>query len=194
MQKVLVPSLVAGVLLVAAGSEVGKVEYKSRQESRPLIPVRMQSNVCVSVHVDQGIWPRPLDDGANQNFSGYLMTELRRLYEERGGSRFLPGTHNIERFQPNGNETNPLCRHPATDVFVFVRYEPRPDGMPFVMQYRITAGRLVRSGRIDVDVAAEIRAGRIQGFNQRRTISIILSEDMRNRATMIVDRLLVLGN
>ena len=50
------------------------------QPAQGAIVIREQSNVCVSVHVDQQIWPTPLTEDSARNFSGHLMAELRRLY------------------------------------------------------------------------------------------------------------------
>lgn len=155
------------------------------------ITIGEHSKVCVSVHVDQRIWPRPLDADSARIFSGYLMPEVHRLYVERGGSNFLPGTHNQARFVADASGTNPYCQDRETDVFVDVRYGPRDDGTPFRMEYHIRRGAAVRSGRIEVDVVEEIRAGRLQGFHQRRTIKTVIIEDMRARAPMIADQLLI---
>ena len=158
------------------------------------IVVGAQSNVCVSVQVDQRIWPTPLDADSTRNFSGHLMTEVRRLYVERGGSFSLPGRNRLDRFVTNGDGTNPHCQDRQSDVFIDVRYGPRHDGTPFVIDYRIAGGSAVRSGRIEIDVAEEIRAGRIRGYSQRRTNVVIIGEDMWRRATMIADQLAVTQN
>lgn len=155
------------------------------------IVVGEQSNVCVSVRVDQRVWPRPLDADSARNFSGHLMSELRRIYVLRGGSGSLPGTQNEARFVADANGTNPNCRHRDTDVFVDLRYGPRPDGSPFVMEYRVRHGTLVRAGAVERDVAEEVRTGRIPGFHTRRTIETVIVQDMCARAPVIVDQMLV---
>ncbi|HEY0413686.1 MAG TPA: hypothetical protein VGD66_11130 [Allosphingosinicella sp.] len=169
----------------------GAAAVEAPSSARGGIPVGPQSNVCVAVHVDQRIWPRPLDIDSARNFSGHLMTEIRRLYEQRGGSDNLPNTQNEARFVSEGLRANPSCQDRKTDVFIDVRYEPRPDGAPFLMSYRITRGSNGRSGRIDVNVAEEIRAGRMRGFNQRRTIESVIFEDMWVRARTIADQLII---
>jgi hypothetical protein len=156
-----------------------------------LIAVGAQSNVCVSVHVDQRIWPRPLDADSARIFSGSLMSEVRRIYEQRGGSNNMPGTQNQARFFTNESGTNPFCQDRQTDVFVDMRYGPRRDGTPFVIDYRISRGTALRAGRVELDVAEEMRAGRIRGFSQRRTMRGIIWEDIVSRAPMIVDQLAV---
>jgi hypothetical protein len=186
MRRVSVP----GLLALSAVACLHGPEAFARQ-ARGGIVVPASAHVCVAVHVDQRIWPRPLDANSAQIFSGYLMPEVRRLYEQRAGLDRMPGTQNEARFVTNENGTNPSCQDRRTDVFIDVRYGPRRDGTPFVMSYRIARGTAVRTGRIDFDVAREIRAGRIWGYSVRRTIEVIIGEDMPRRAPMIADQLIV---
>jgi hypothetical protein len=189
MRRALVPGLLT--LSAAACLEGPAAPASAANQGRGGIVVPASAHVCVAVHVDQRIWPQPLDADSARIFSGHLMTEVRRLYEQRGGSDNLPGTGNEARFVTNENGANPACRDWQTDVLVDVRYRPRRDGTPFVVDYRIARGRAVRTRRIEVDLAREIRAGRIRGYSQRRTNAIILREDMWRRAPAIAAQLIV---
>lgn len=159
------------------------------KKSAGRIVVSPQSNVCVSVQADQRIWPRPIDAEVARALSGNLMSGIRRLYEQRGGSLRIPGTHNEARFVTNVRGASPDCKDHGTDVFVEMRYEPRIDGKPFLLRYWITRGAAVRHDSIDVDVREEIQSGRIKGYSQRRTNAVIIGEDTRSRAQAIVDQL-----
>lgn len=156
------------------------------------IVIGEQSNVCVTVHVDQSLWPQPLGPDSAQIFSGSLMAELRNSYERRGGSIRFQNSRK-HRFVTNESGTHSDCQDRETDVFVVAHYGPRRDGTPFVFEYRIGRGSVTRSDRIEVDVAAEIRAGRIRGFTQRRTMTQVIYEDMLlSRAPVILDQLTIL--
>jgi hypothetical protein len=179
---------IAAALGAASGAHgQGPVRGPAGHRTAPAVAVAEQSNICVSVEVDQRLWSAPDDALFYRNFSGHLMSELRRLYERRGGSVHLPGTQNQARFVTNANWTNPLCQDRSTDVLIDVRYGPRGDGTPFTMQYRVARGEIVRSGRIELDLAEEIRAGRIRGYSQRRTNIVILAEDVRQQAPSLVN-------
>lgn len=157
--------------------------------AQPRIVIGEQSNVCVAVHVDQRIWPEPLAPDSAQIFSGSLMAELRNLYKQRGGPTSLPGESRDDRFVANESGLSPDCQNREADVFVLARYAPRADGTAFAFDYRIERGKATRSGRTEVDVAAEIRAGRIRGFTQRRTMTAVIYEDLLSRAPIILDQL-----
>lgn len=171
----------------AAGPEIVAVNEAAAQADRILIGE--QSNVYVTVHVDQRIWPLPLAPDSARIFSGSLMAELRKLYEQRGGSIRFPNSRD-HRFTTNESGTNPDCQDREADVYVVAYYGPRADGTAFIFNYRIERGAMTRAGRFEVDVAAEIRAGRIRGFHQRRTMTQVIYEDLLlSRAPMIVDQL-----
>jgi hypothetical protein len=106
------------------------------------------------------------------------------LHQESGGSYFVPGTSRA-RFIANASGISPECRERDGDVFVTMRYGPRRDGRPFVMLYRIARRTTFRSGAADVDVAEEIRAGRIRGYSQRWNDGDIIVADIRGRAAEI---------
>jgi len=184
-RMIFVASIALGV-----GASASAAEQDRARSAAPAIVIGAQSNVCVSVHVDQSIWPRPLSADSARSLSGHLTTALWRLYLQRGGSGSLPGTRNEARFVADANGTNPYCRNRDTDVFVDLRYRPRPDGTPFVMEYRIGRGTLVRTDTIERNIAEEVRTGRIPGFHTRRTVATIIVEDIRGRAPMIVDQML----
>lgn len=145
------------------------------------------SNICSSVHVDDGVWGQRFDPETARNVSGVLSGELQLIHQARGGSYFLPGT-SAQRFIVNTGGTATYCRQDA-DVFVELHYRPRTDGRPFIVDYRIRRGTMHRSGTVDIDVAEEMRRGRIRGYTERRTNSIVVVEDIRERAQQLMDAL-----
>ena len=155
------------------------------------IVVGAQSNVCVSVQVDQRIWPTPLDADADRGFSGVLTSALERLHQDRGGSYSLPGT-STARYFADANGTNPYCQDRDSDVFVEVRYGPLPDGGPFVMEYRIRRGAAIRTSSVRRDLAEELRTGLIVEFaNRAHPFVRAIYDDIRARAPMIADQMRV---
>jgi hypothetical protein len=168
-------------------------EHPIAAGDKPII-IDEDSNVCVSVHVDQRIWPRPFDDETARNLSGSLASELRRPYLAMGGSYAVHNSNPAERFVTNWHGTMPTCQDRDTDIWIDVQYQPRADGKPFIFEYRITKGQVQREGRVDVNVAEEIRAGHMRGYDQRRTDEVIISQDIPQRATMLFDLLEDPGN
>lgn len=158
-----------------------------RTESPGSILVTPQSHVCVSVYVDQRIWPRRLNAEVFRALSGNLMVQLRRMYAQRGGTIHIPDTHNEPRFRsyPYG----PNCRDDGTDVFVDMHYGPRADGELFIMRYWLRRGGVVRFGTADVNVPDEIRAGRMPAYWERRTEEAVIGEDIVRRAPVIANQL-----
>lgn len=154
------------------------------------IVIGERSNICVSVSVDQRIWPRPKTAETDAALSGILASELNVLLGRRGVSSHItnphdrPGPRPEPRFVGSFNFVDPLCAD-AEDVRVTAAYEPRHDGSPFLFRYRIEQGQTFQIGTVDFDVAEEIRMNRIRGYSQRRTNSIIISEDIRSRANVI---------
>jgi hypothetical protein len=179
--------LAAAAAGCASAGGVGGASAGARAPA-PRIVVGAQSNVCVSIRVDQRVWPRPLDAETERNLSGGLMSELRALFEQRGGVDRIPGTD--ERFGTDTG-TNPFCRDAGTDVFVELRYRPRADGTPFVADYRVWRGAAVRAGSAESDVAEEIRSGRIPGYTQRRTLATVMGNHMAAQAPIIMDMLTI---
>jgi hypothetical protein len=98
------------------------------------IVVDEQSNICVSARIDRRLWGHPNDAQYFGNFSGHVMSELRRDYEQRGGSPYIPGTHNEARFLTNDNGANPKCQDRQVDVLVNVYYGARADGTPYLVE------------------------------------------------------------
>lgn len=124
------------------------------------IVLRAESNVCVSMHIDQRIWSVPLSPRADNDFSISFATALDRLHEEPGTS-FLPGPRNLPRFVTQVDGGNPLCEREGQDIYVTVAYVPRDDGTPFRFTYRIEQGHAVISGAVERDIADEWRTGRL---------------------------------
>jgi hypothetical protein len=153
--------------------------------AREAIAIDDQSNVCVSVHVDQRIWPRPLDADSARNFSGILISALRRATEPRGLSSLLSGPRRHPRFVANPDGSNPLCREPEQDVFVDVRYLPRAEGGPYAVEYRIRRGGTLRTGHFTRDLAREIRTGALPSLSITEPVSEAIYEDIRERGSAI---------
>ena len=174
------PFLAASVL---AGMTLGACTTLA-QTNAPVV-VGENSHVCVSVRVDQKIWPRPVNPELYGNLSGVLLVELRRLYEADGGSDDVEGSRLPSRFVVDSSGTHPSCEDIEATVMIDLHYLERTNGAPFILAYSVSRGAARREGSVDVDVAEEIRTGRIQGYNQRRSDSIIIGEDIRSRAPMI---------
>lgn len=182
--------LMAGCVQTA-DHRTGPVAETTSPDSGPAaIRIGENSNVCVSVHVDQRLWPRPLAPDSARIFSGDLMSELRRRYQSRGGSDNLPGTHNEARFVTDENASNPACRDRGVDVFVEMRLDLRADGTPLQIDYRVARGTGTRSGRFDVDLAEEMRAGRVQPFSTRRPLELIIREEIVRQSSIVDAQLL----
>ena len=156
------------------------------------IVVGEQSNICVSVYVDQRIWPTPLDAETARGFTTGFASEMSRLHVERGRSHYLPHTQSEARFVSNLAGGNPLCRESEADLFVELRYRPRTNGGPFTMDYRIgRAAAVLRTGVVERDVAEELRTGRIVGGPRQRRINNVIYDDIRARAAMILDLMII---
>lgn len=175
--------ILLGAMLATSGC-FAQAQERSAIRSRPII-VGDKSNVCVSVHVDQRIWPRKLDSDSPQSFSESLMSSLRKLYLNSGGTFSVPGSLPPDRFITNIDGNTPSCQDFGIDVLIELRYRQRANGKPFVVDYTVSRGAARRQGSIDVNVAEEIRAGRLQGYNERRTDANIIVQDMLERALMI---------
>lgn len=153
------------------------------------IAIREDSNVCVSVHVDQRIWPRPLNDEVARTLSGGLAVELRRRYIATGGSYAVPNSNPAERFVTNPYGQIASCEDRNTDILIDAQYRPRADGTPFIFEYRITQGEVQRQGTYEVNVPEEIQAGRIRDYNERRTNQAIIGEDLLHRAPWFFEQI-----
>lgn len=166
-----------------------------QQSTQGRIVIGEQSNVCVSVTVDQRVWPRRKKTDTDSGLSGVLASELRQLYEERGGSSFIPepgpelGPRPEPRFANDFNRANPICRDTGEDIYVTTSYVLRSDGTPFVFNWRIEQGAVVRTGSADRDIFAEIRAGRIFVLNIDEPVQVAVGEDIRSRAAEILNEI-----
>lgn len=181
----------AGTLGCAPMSEPNAGDHASRGAASHTgdIVIGARSNVCVSVRVDQSVWPRPLLPNARQSFSGFLAGELGRIYRERGGSYHLPGPEQIPRFASNPTGNNPRCQERGEDIYVTVSYGPRDDGRPFVFSYRIEQGATFRTGSFSRDLMTELRTGEPRYLNIDEPISSAFYDDFRARAVMILDQI-----
>jgi len=147
------------------------------------------SNVCVSVLVDERIWPRPLTTSDRDGFSYGLTNAMRRLHESRGGSSSLPGPDREPRFVASNDYPPPACRDRGEDIFVIATYRPRSDDGPFVMDYRIEQGTAVRSGSFTRDIREELRRGQLPYVSIMEPISSAIYDDIQARAQLILDQI-----
>lgn len=158
-------------------------------DSATAISIGETSNVCVSVRVDQRVWPTPLLPNADQNFSTFFAGELARLYRDQGGAYHLPGREQIPRFLANPDGANPQCRAREQDIELTVRYLPRPDGRPFVVSYRIAQGAKVRADLVSRDIEEDWRSGRLPRIHNTEPLQIAVTNDMRARAAIFIQEL-----
>jgi len=149
------------------------------------IRIREHSNICISVRVDRRLWTGPPHPSTDADYSGYLLTQLRLLHEEQGGSSTLPGPGRRSRFNNNSGGTNPSCRDVGEDIFVDVSYTPRTDGSPLIFTYRIQQGSVKKSGSVSRDIPDEWRRGVLLRFAKLEPISMAISDDIRIRASFI---------
>jgi hypothetical protein len=180
-------SLSAVAAMGCANADFGRRSEEAvtiRGQARRIV-VGPHSNVCVSVRVDERTWGQAFDAETFRNISGVLSSELELLHQAGGGSYSMPDSTSA-RFVADASGTNPECGQHGVDVFVALHYRPRFDGGPFVVEYRIHRGSASRSGTVNIDVAEEMRAGRMQGYSPRRTIRIVVAEDIRARARQVI--------
>jgi len=195
MRSVLFVSALA--LSTAACAHAQPAPTRSIQDAaaQPRIVIGEQSNVCVSVTVDQRVWPIPKLAETDSGLSGILAAELRQLYERQGGSSFIPnpgprsGPRPEPRFSNNNNRSNPICRDAGEDIYVTASYVPRPDGTPFVFNYRIEQGAAVRSGSFSRDIEEEWRSGRLVRIHKQEPLQIAVGNDLRSRAEFLLSQL-----
>lgn len=197
MRRVVPFGLLTLVLSACASASGGLDERTVTPTALEAAAIRLgeQSNVCVAVHVDPRVWPRPVTPETARNLSGDLASELRRLFEQRGGSAFLPGPRRSDRpgpwreprFIADPDRNDPICRDDGEDVLVTASYRPRSDGTPFLFDYRIEQGSAVRSGSAERDIFGEIRRGEVRVLNLDEPVQAVLGNDLRDRAEGILN-------
>jgi hypothetical protein len=184
MRKSIVPILLAAATAGPAHGGDGPGEG-NRSPAHGRIVAARESNICTSVLVDPAMLPGRVDEELLRNLSGFLASQMLSLHRADGGSYTLPGT-STGRFTIVADGRNPHCAQRDVDVFVDLRYRPRRDGRPFIVDYRILRADRSIYGRVDVDVAEEIRSGRIQGYTVRRTDADLIGEDISRRAAQLI--------
>jgi hypothetical protein len=158
------------------------------QEQPGRIAVGPQSSVCVSVQVDQRVWPVPHLPDADGHFSTFFAGELARVHRERGGAHYLPGPEQIPRFMANAANSNPFCQD-ADDIAIDLTYAPRADGKPFSVALRIERGSDAIARLEMRDIEEEWRTGRLARFHHSSPLADAISNDMRARAAAILNLL-----
>lgn len=148
------------------------------------ITIRSDTNVCIMARIDPRIWPSLVEEG-NASLGGIMASQLRRLFEDSGGAKPLPGARNEPRFANNRLGTNPLCQDIGTDIFITAEYLSRDDGTPFIFRYRVQQGEIVRTGTGSRDLLAEIRSGEVPSSSITEPIKPAIANDIRRRAEEI---------
>jgi hypothetical protein len=135
------------------------------------------------------VWPTPLLPNADANFSGILFSQMRLLFEAKGGSAFLPGPKRDARFTLDNHGNNPVCSDDGDDIYVIASYTPRPDGTPFTFSYEIRQGGAVRTGSVARDIEEEWRSGRLSRFHKTQPLAMAINDDLRSRAQFLLEQL-----
>jgi hypothetical protein len=195
MRRFLMPGLALGfaTMACAAATRPGapaQASAKAAQSGPGAIVIREQSNVCVWVRVDPRIGPVPLSAYAEWSFSNLLATELGLRYQRQGGTLILPGRTpegNLDpRFVANLDGGSRFCRRDSDDIYLTVRYLPRPDGSPFLTEYRIEQGPAVRTGVLPRNLETEERARRITNSYPGTDVRYAIALDIRGRADLLI--------
>jgi hypothetical protein len=152
--------------------------------------IRSRTNVCVTVGIDARIVSDPAQAELDFAFSNSLASTLNNVLVARGATNHIIVSD--DRSAPTQQRRfvvarpgDPPCAD-DDDIHVIARYLPRPDGTPFRMEWRVQQGRTAFSEVSDVDLAADMRAGRIRGYNQRRQNRAIVAEDLAARTQAIL--------
>jgi hypothetical protein len=157
------------------------------------IVIKERSNICVSVQVNQRVWPTSIIAEINSGLSGVLASGLEQLAEQRGISRFIPyprdkpGPRPEPRFMTDYGRANRSCRDVGEDIYVTVAYLPRPGGTPFVFDYRVQQGAIVRTGSVHRDIEDEWRTGALVRRHKANPIAVAIGDDLMARAPFIFD-------
>jgi hypothetical protein len=197
MQSLLATLLATGAILPSGGKAEKATDnlLSSAEPPRHAIVIKEQSNVCVSVRVDPRFLPPQRSTGTNREWalSGVLASAMARLYERQGGSLILPGGApggNLDpRFVANmaeGDAGSRLCDRRGDDIFLTVRYLPRPDGSPFRTEYRVEQGHRVRTGVLPRSPEIEARARRMTTSSPGQDSFYAIALDVRARADALI--------
>lgn len=190
--------MAAPAMLIACAPAAAPVHGAAADDGRGQtnrIVMREHSNVCVSVQVDQRVWPIPKTEETDRALSGILASELRRLYEQQGRSSFVPnpgpgpGPRPEPRFASDARFDNPICRDVGQDIYIIASYIPRPDGTPFVFNYRIEQGGTVQSGTFSRDIQEEWRTGQLPVWAKTQPLQTAVADDLRDRAPILLEEI-----
>jgi hypothetical protein len=145
--------------------------------------MRANSNLCVSLGVDQGIWPIEKAASADADFSLQLARALGALHQTAGST--LPREVNDRpRIVLNHRGDNPLCVRDEDDIHITAAYLPRANGKPFRFSFRIDQGHNTVSGVIDRDIEDEWRSGKLARIG-RASLEDEISRDINERARFL---------
>lgn len=177
-----------GMVLVTSAGSAGT----ARPSTPGKIPVGPQSHICTVMMVDAAVLRDELLS-RHMEWDGIFARQVRRVFDDRWQN--LPFTPieedegRIHRYATADGGPNPYCSRPGTDIFITLSYSPRANGRPYLVKYSVSRGRQTRSGTFDVDLAAELKSGRVARLTERRDISEIVLDDMDVRIKSLVGML-----
>jgi hypothetical protein len=174
----------AGLLLITSAGCAGAARPSSK------IAVAPRSHICTVMKVDPAVVRGALSP--YMDWDTIFLGKLARAFESRWPADTFIAIQNEERVHRYATEDggpNPFCSRPGTDIFITLRYSPRANGQPYVVNYSVSRGSQKRTGTLEVDLAAEMKSGRVAGFNERRDISEIISDDADVRSKFLVSML-----
>lgn len=160
---------------------------RSAVPARAPIAIREATTICVRVTVDQSVWPSPVNDETTRNLSGVLTSELGRVHEQRGGSRWHGANGREPRFFANWRGNHPTCGDSPDDISIEASYTPRADGMPFQFSYRLRQGDSLEEHRFERDIFGDMRSGVLRITILEEPLSSALHRDLHERARLILD-------
>lgn len=140
--------------------------------------VSEDSNLCVVASAPPQLWQQPTQTDHVRDLTSSFASALASAYGARDDVGRIGATSQGPRIVENFDFARPECRDFDTDVQISVGFALRLDATPFVVIYRIRRGTSVYTGVMDIDVAEEIRAGRMRGYSQRRTNATFIDESM----------------
>lgn len=155
------------------------------------IAIGPQSNVCISVSVDQSIWPISVTRDSMNGLGNILYSRLRVLYAEENKSYLIPrlrpgrNTHYEQRFVVDNDGRSPSCQDTEEDVFIALYYLPLANGQPFSVRYTARKGPVFLSGAAVRFVKDEWRSGALPYLAKMNPLQMAITEDIRSRADTI---------
>lgn len=186
----------SAVPLVASGGstersqsslELQRAENISGTDGVQRVQASENSNICVSMRVDQNLWPVPLAENSDQRFSNAFSSRLATTHANAGGQLTF-GKGDIEpRFISDHNREDPRCRDVHDDILISLEYSGRNDGTVFVSRYLIQQDGVEVSSQDDRNIAEELRNGTLQRYQNVDPVQRAIIDDIDNKAIIILD-------